>query len=121
MPGQVRPRESCTTGGGHAGDHVGVGDDQAVVRHEAGAGGGVAALLCGAQESLTTEAAARSSAADSTVWVGRWFRGAMSWLTSGMVPEGEHVIAYRVDAVLTTSGVEATIQESGLGVAGAQC
>ena len=50
MPGQVRPRESCTTGGSHAGDHVGVGDDQARVGHEAGSGGGVAALLCGSQD-----------------------------------------------------------------------
>ena len=35
--------------GGHAGDHVGVGDDQAVIGDKAGAGGGVATLLCGAQ------------------------------------------------------------------------
>ena len=44
MPGPVRPRESYYYRRGYAGNHVCVGDDQAVISYEAGAGGGVAAL-----------------------------------------------------------------------------
>ena len=102
--------------GGHAGDHVGVGDDQAVVRHEAGAGGGVAALLCGTQNLNDGGSRPVQCRGFYGLGGGAGFGGdELADFRNGS--EGEHVIAYRVDAVLDDLGGGGDHPGEGLGFA----
>ena len=102
--------------GGHAGDHVGVGDNQAVIRHEAGAGGGVAALLCSTQNLNDRGSRLVQCRRFYGLGGGAGF-GCDELADFRNGSEGEHVIAYRVDAVLDDLGGGGDHPGEGLGVA----
>ncbi len=95
---------------------MGVGDDHTVIRHEAGAGGGVAALLCGTQDLNDRGCRLVQCRGFYGLGGGAGFGGdELADFRNGS--EGEHVIAYRVDAVLDDLGGGGDHPGEGLGVA----
>ena len=102
--------------GSHAGDHVGVGDDQARVGHEAGSGGGVAALLCGSQDFHDGGAGGVKRIGLNALGRGGCFGGdELADLGNG--GGGEHVVTDRVDLVFKGVGGAGDHPGQGLGLA----
>ncbi len=79
-----RPQGVLHDRGGHAGDYVGVGDDQAVIATKPGAGGGLNRIS--ARPESQRRLPRLVSAADSTVSVGAGF-GGDRLADFGMVPK----------------------------------